>query len=452
MSRSAIAVVIPHFNRLRETRTCCESLRRQTLSPAAIVVVDNGSTAHTRQALAEVCPEGVKLVGASRNLGFAGGCNLGIRQALQQPGVEHVLLLNNDTECPEDLLARLNGALGDSRVGLVGAPMVEGDRRLPVAAGKRLLWPFAIPVKAAPGALPDYLSGACLLIRGEVLREVGLLDEGFFFFFEDADYGLRVKRAGWRLAVVDGTPLFHHGSSTIARLAELQSRTYRMGHIRYLRKHGVLPLLSAMLPFVGRLAQDLIARNKASLRGSWNGWTQAWAQPRPALTHTIAPAVSVIIPVFNAAPYIRKCLDDALAQTWSDLEVICVDVGSTDATRAILEESHARDARVRVVIAADHGAMSVRDYGIQLATGRYLWFMDGEDSCSRHLCAAAVDQAEASNADIVRLDGGLMTGSIFAEGNSAESAANKLFRTAFIRQHDIRFPDAHAAEPTTPPR
>ena len=192
-----IAVVIPHFNRLGETRACCGSHQRQTLSPAAIVVVDNGSTAHTRQALAAACPEGVKLVGASRNLGFAGGCNLGIRQTLQQPGVEHVLLLNNDTECPEDLLARMAAALEDQQVGLVGVPMVEGQGRVHVAAGKRLLWPFALPIAAAsPNGPVDYLSGACLLIRGRVLREVGLLDEGFFFFFEDADYSRCAAQAG----------------------------------------------------------------------------------------------------------------------------------------------------------------------------------------------------------------------------------------------------------------
>ena len=282
MSRPGIAVIILHYNRLAETRACCLSLLRQTLAPTAVIVVDNGSTEHTHETLLDTCPEGVEVLDAGSNLGFAGGNNLGIRHVLERPGVEHVLLLNNDTEAPADLLERMAAALDDPQVGLVGTPMVEGPGRVPVAAGKRLLWPFALPVAAAPGGRVDYLSGACLLIRGDVLHRVGLLDEGFFFFFEDADYSRRVLRAGWRLAIVGGTPLFHYGSATIARLGEMQARAYRAGHIRYLRKHGRCPRLSALPPFLFRLVLDAITCNKASLRGTLAGWSQGWAQPRPA--------------------------------------------------------------------------------------------------------------------------------------------------------------------------
>lgn len=279
--RSGIAVVILHFNRLDMTRVCCASLQGQTLPPAAVIVVDNGSTAHSPQELEAACPPGVIRLRAPRNLGFAGGCNLGIRFARELPDVGHILLLNNDTECPGDLVARLAAELGDPRVGLVGTPMAEGGRRATVAAGKRLWRPFALPVAARPGRRLDYLSGACLLIRGEVLQEIGLLDEGFFFFFEDADYSRRVQQAGWKLAVAGGAPLFHHGSSTIARLGEMQARTYRMGHIRYLRKHHAWPRLAAIPPFLYRLTLDWIMGNAASWRGSLDGWSEGWAQPDP---------------------------------------------------------------------------------------------------------------------------------------------------------------------------
>ncbi|MDX9976262.1 MAG: glycosyltransferase family 2 protein [FCB group bacterium] len=276
-----IAVVILQWNRLDETRVCCASLCRQTLPPVAVIVVDNGSTDHSPEELEAACLPGVKLIRSPRNLGFAGGCNVGIRFARELPGVDHVLLLNNDTECAEDLVERLAAELDDPRVGLVGTPMVEGEHRVAVAAGKRLWRPLALPLAARPGGRLDYLSGACLLIRGEVLRGVGLLDEGFFFFFEDADYSRRVRQAGWKLAVASGAPLFHYGSSTISRQGKMQARAYRMGHIRYLRKYHAWPRLAALPPFLYRLALDLFKGNAASLRGNLDGWSQGWAQPDP---------------------------------------------------------------------------------------------------------------------------------------------------------------------------
>ena len=281
--RPGIAVVILQWNRLDETRGCCASLCRQTLPPVAVIVVDNGSTEHSPEELEAACLPGVKLIRSPRNLGFAGGCNLGIRFARELPGVDHILLLNNDTECTDDLVARLAAELEDPLVGLVGTPMVEGEHRVAVAAGKRLWRPLAVPLAARPGGRLDYLSGACLLIRGEVLHKVGLLDEGFFFFFEDADYSRRVQQAGWKLAVAGGAPLFHHGSSTIARLGEMQARTYRMGHIRYLRKHHAWPRLAALPPFLWRLTLDLLKGHAASLRGSLDGWSEGWAQPDPPM-------------------------------------------------------------------------------------------------------------------------------------------------------------------------
>jgi hypothetical protein len=272
-------------------------------------------------------------------------------------------------------------------------------------------------------------------------------------------------------------PLFHCGSATIARLGEMQARAYRAGHIRYLRKHSVCPALSAVPPFLFRLALDVIGCKAASLRGSWSGWSQGWSQPRPSTAHVVAPAVSVVIPVSHAAPYIRECLDSVLAQTWSDLEVICVVNGSTDATRVTLEDFRIRDARVRVVAADGSGAAAARNAGMRLARGRYLWFMDGDDFCDQRLCAAAVHRVETTRADVVAFrfderdaaggallatfafppaiqrrgalrDGAPGVGGVFCEGNFAGSVWNKRFRAAFIRQHGIHFPDTRASEDT----
>lgn len=89
--------------------------------------------------------------------------------------------------------------------------------------------------------------------------------------------------------------------------------------------------------------------------------------------------VSVIIPVYNQAPYLAKCLDSVLAQTLRDIEVVCVDDGSTDGSGRMLDEYAARDSRVKVIHQANAGAGPARNVGMDVARGEFLAFMDPDD-------------------------------------------------------------------------
>ena len=91
------------------------------------------------------------------------------------------------------------------------------------------------------------------------------------------------------------------------------------------------------------------------------------------------PTVSVIIPVYNAANYLRRCLDSALGQTLKDIEVICVDDGSTDGSSAILAEYARADSRVRVIRQDNAGQGAARNRALELAQGEYAYFMDADD-------------------------------------------------------------------------
>lgn len=289
---SEVAVVIPHLDRLRDTAECYRSLTAQTSAPAAIILVDNASKTHAEAELAAACPR-AEILRLDENRGFAGGVNAGIRRALQRPGIGFVWVLNNDTVCAPDALAKLlEVAGGDSRIGLVGCPLLEGAegpaRRI-VPPGKRLVGPWAIPTEPPDGKAPDYLSGACLLIRRELLEDVGLFDEGFFFFFEDADLSRRAADKGWRLAVAAEARVEHRGSATIRELGELQARSYRAGHVRFLRKHSGHPFWAAVFPFALRLAADALRMNRKALRGNRQGWQAGWRAPISASELAVQP-------------------------------------------------------------------------------------------------------------------------------------------------------------------
>ena len=289
---SEVAVVIPHLDRLRDTAECYRSLTAQTSAPAAIILVDNASKTHAEAELAAACPR-AEILRLAENRGFAGGVNAGIRRALKRPDIGFVWVLNNDTVCAPDALAKLlEVAGGDSRIGLIGCPLLEGAegpaRRI-VPPGKRLMGPWAIPARPRKGRPPDYLSGACLLIRRELLEDVGLFDEGFFFFFEDADLSRRAADKGWRLAVAAEARVEHRGSATIRELGEMQARSYRAGHVRFLRKHSGHPFWAAVFPFALRLAADAFRMNRKALRGNRQGWRAGWQAPISASELAVQP-------------------------------------------------------------------------------------------------------------------------------------------------------------------
>lgn len=111
--------------------------------------------------------------------------------------------------------------------------------------------------------------------------------------------------------------------------------------------------------------------------------------------------VSVVLPVYNVAPYLQRCLDSLLNQTLSDIELICVDDGSTDGSGAICDRYGKLDSRVRVVHQVNSGAGAARNRGLEMASGDYLFFFDPDDWCERDCFEALVFCAERENADVV---------------------------------------------------
>lgn len=112
------------------------------------------------------------------------------------------------------------------------------------------------------------------------------------------------------------------------------------------------------------------------------------------------PKVSVIIPVYNAANFIRECLEGVLRQTLSDIEVICVDDGSTDASLEILREFEEKDGRVRVISQTNQYAGVARNNGLLDAKGEYIIFLDSDDLFEATMLEEAYSQASATNSDI----------------------------------------------------
>ena len=112
------------------------------------------------------------------------------------------------------------------------------------------------------------------------------------------------------------------------------------------------------------------------------------------------PFFSIIIPVYNVAPYLRECLDSVLAQTFTDWEAICVDDGSTDGSDTILDEYAAKDSRLRVIHQPNAGVSAARNKALDVARGAWLCFLDADDLLQEDFLVRLLDVAQNSNTDL----------------------------------------------------
>lgn len=211
-----VSIVIPAFNQLACCRECVESIRANTGIPYRLILVDNGSTDGVGEYFDSI--PNATVVHTGENLGFPAGVNRGLAHA-----EGHVLLLNSDTVAPRGWLERLTAPLeSHARIGAVG-PMtnhVSGPQLIPDLDLNSMdaITEFAdARWESHRGQLAeiDRLVGFCMLIREEAFRAVGLLDESFGVGnFEDDDYCIRLRRAGYRVCVALDCFVFHYGSRT----------------------------------------------------------------------------------------------------------------------------------------------------------------------------------------------------------------------------------------------
>ena len=171
--------------------------------------------------------------------------------------------------------------------------------------------------------------------------------------------------------------------------------------------------------------------------------------------------VSVITPVYNTAPWLKRCIESVLAQTIRDIEVICVDDGSTDGSTQLLKEAAAGDSRIQPVFLRHQGVSTARNMALDRAVGEYIFFLDSDDWIDPDHLEAMLRLARKGNLDVVvntsfvkEFDDHTEAGDTFGlsagEGAYYPSAqvqshvlsalCLRMYRRTYLNRHDIRFP------------
>jgi GT2 family glycosyltransferase len=255
-------------------------------------LVDNGSSDGTLAAVAEHFPE-VECIANPTNLGFAAGCNVGLRYALDQ-GADFVFIANNDTVVAPNLLTEVVAAAVPTDVGIV-APLVyyaaDPQRIWSAGAGRN---PLTLEMSGNlrgqidKGIWPEvlereYVVGCGLLLKRELLDRVGLFDPRFFMYYEDLDLCLRARAAGFRILLAPRAHMWHRvavssgGTDTPAERywAARSSVQFFRKHVHGLRWLVVAPyrMGSAVKTTLRLLSRGRWEAAWAYIRGLWDGWT-----------------------------------------------------------------------------------------------------------------------------------------------------------------------------------
>lgn len=215
-----VMVLILNWNGLDDTLACLASLRQIDCPDCRVLVVDNGSDDGSPTIIRERFPA-VRVVENGENLGFTGGNNVGLRYALESDA-DFVLLLNNDTEVAPDVLSRLVAAArADPSVGIVGPTVYYHERPERIwSAGGAIDWRRGETTMVGLnerdtgqfGLEPrpvDFVTGCALLVKREVVERIGLLDERFFAYYEEAEWCVRARQAGFRIWHVPRAKVWH---------------------------------------------------------------------------------------------------------------------------------------------------------------------------------------------------------------------------------------------------
>lgn len=297
MITPSVHIVILNWNSYQDSADCLRSLGQLEYPSYKVWVVDNASANQEAQRLAEEFPW-AGILPQSQNLGFCGGCNEGMKKALEEKA-ELVMLLNNDTLVPPGLLSDLVNGYNDLAEPGAVSPLImhypekekiwfseaiwSTDWRSGMAAFKLTNGRSVEELKRQGPYKTEFACGCCLMVSAAIIRKVGLFDERYFAYFDEAEWCVRMKKAGFDAFVIPAAHMFHKVGATTPSLV----MTYLMyrnrslwisGNLSLKRKLQALPAILKDLGWhglniVGLIPASKRTSDKAYSRAAWRGVT-----------------------------------------------------------------------------------------------------------------------------------------------------------------------------------
>ncbi len=257
-----VSIIIVNYKGWQETIDCLKSLAKLDYPDFDIIIIENGSPNDSfkkiKDFLKHSTPDSkhptVRLIESKKNLGFAGGCNLGIRKA-KKSGTDYFLLLNPDTTVESDFLRKLIGvaiktesykAIKDEirkgkKLGFLGPRIFYEDKKTIYSNGGFINKNLTSAILKDHGKtkeqlnnnepfITNYITGTALLLSKKVLKNIGLMDESYFLYYEDSDWAIKAREKKYFHAIVPNAIIYHKGYHSTEYLS--------FNYIYYLTRNG----------------------------------------------------------------------------------------------------------------------------------------------------------------------------------------------------------------------
>lgn len=286
MSTPLVCAIVLNYQNADETIACVNAVQELGYPRVRILVLDNCSSDGSQERIEQALP-GVEVLQTGRNLGYGHGNNLGIRNALAA-GADFVWLLTPDVRVqPRSLDALVDAMIQNTELGICG-PVIHAGKECIVSSRlhPRLGWFASHTVRGEaelsglPAVLPtDYVDGCAIMIRGELVEDIGLLREDFFLYYEETEYCARATLNGWRVSLVSQSHVHTRPISEernereyyMVRNSVLLARIRGQFLVRTLARHAFTALLHTSC---------LFRQNTHSLVSStWRGISEGLRKP-----------------------------------------------------------------------------------------------------------------------------------------------------------------------------
>lgn len=212
-----VFIVVLNYNGKDVIKRCLSSVFKVDYPNFEVVMVDNNSTDGSLE-IARSNFSKADFIKNEENLGFASGNNIGIRFALERMA-DYILVLNNDTEVEKDSLTRLiEASESDEKIGIASPVIFNGNTKQVWFSGGKIKWlrmktEHVNTIKTNEYYETDFISGCAMLVKAEVFKKIGLFDEDFFLYWEDADFSYRAAKDGFKRIMVSGAWVYHFENS-----------------------------------------------------------------------------------------------------------------------------------------------------------------------------------------------------------------------------------------------
>jgi GT2 family glycosyltransferase len=224
---TSVAIIVLNWNGINDTEMCVDSLLLQTHKNFSIIVIDNGSTDESLEKLKQIEAEhnNIIVIANSKNKGFAGGVNTGIKYALNK-GFDSIALFNNDAVADKDWLVNLEDKLNKNNASVVTSLLVDSaGEKIDSTSEQYSIWGMPFPRSRGQEAsiAPDsgYVFGAtggATLYKTSLFKQIGLFDESFFAYYEDVDVSFRAQLAGHKIYYDKDAVAYHKQGATSSKI------------------------------------------------------------------------------------------------------------------------------------------------------------------------------------------------------------------------------------------